>query len=112
MYLVLESILFVLTEGCSWRAIDRPQARWNSVYQYFRRWCHRGTLQKVLTQFGPELAPGWHFVDSTHVKPIFNSQRQFLLGRCSPGAASRAIEVLRPQKCSAISLPKSFSTLL
>ena len=44
MYLVLESILFVLTEGCSWRAIDRPQARWNSVYQYFRRWCLRGTL--------------------------------------------------------------------
>jgi transposase len=30
--------------------------------------CRRGTLQKVLTQFGPELAPGWHFVDSTHVK--------------------------------------------
>jgi len=68
MYLVLESILFVLTEGCSWRAIDRPEARWNSVYQYFRRWCQRGTLQRVLTQFGPELAPGWHFVDSTHVK--------------------------------------------
>jgi Putative transposase of IS4/5 family (DUF4096) len=66
MYLVLESILFALTEGCSWRAIDRPQARWNSVYQYFRRWCQRGTLQRVLTQFGPELAPGWHFVDSTH----------------------------------------------
>src|SRR5258707_12051854 len=68
MFLVLESILFVLTEGCSWRAIDRPQARWNSVYQYFRRWCQRGVLKKVLTQFGPELAPGWHFVDSTHVK--------------------------------------------
>ena len=68
MYVVLESILFVLTEGCSWRAIDRPQARWNSVYQYFRRRRHRGTLQKVLAQFGPELAPGWFFVDSTHVK--------------------------------------------
>jgi hypothetical protein len=38
------------------------------VYQYFRRWCHHGTLQKVLTQYGPELASGWHFVDSTHVK--------------------------------------------
>jgi transposase len=68
MYIVLESILFVLTEGCSWRAIDRPQARWNSAYQYFRRWCQRGVLKKVLTQFGPELAPGWHFVDGTHVK--------------------------------------------
>ena len=68
MYLVLESILFALTEGCSWRAIDRPQARWNSVYQYFRRWCQRGTIEKVLTQFGPELAPEWHFVHSTHAK--------------------------------------------
>ena len=36
--------------------------------QYFRRWCQRGTLKKVLTRFGPELVPGWHFVDSTHVK--------------------------------------------
>jgi hypothetical protein len=25
-------------------------------------------LKKVLTRFGPELVPGWHFVDSTHVK--------------------------------------------
>ena len=38
------------------------------MYQYFRCWCQRGVLKKVLTQFGPELAPGWHFVDSTHVK--------------------------------------------
>jgi hypothetical protein len=38
------------------------------VYQYFRRWCHRGTLQKVLAQYGPELAPGWFFVGRTHVK--------------------------------------------
>src|SRR5271165_656230 len=45
-------------------------------------------------------------------KPIFDSQRQFLLGRCSPGAASRAIEVLLPQKCSAISSSELFSKLL
>lgn len=47
-----------------------------------------------------------------HGRPIFDSQRPFLLGRCSPGAASRAIEVLRPQKCSAISSLESFSKLL
>src|SRR5262249_56545261 len=35
------------------RSIDL-EARWNSVYQYFRRWCQRGTLEKVLTRFGPE----------------------------------------------------------
>ena len=42
------------------------------------------------------------------LKPIFDSQRRCLLGRCSPGAASRAIQVPGPQKCSAISLPKNF----
>src|SRR3974377_703838 len=68
MFLVLESILFVLTEGCSWRAIDRPQARWNSVYQYFRRWGQRATLRRVLPQFGPALARGAAFVTSTPVK--------------------------------------------
>ncbi len=30
------------------------------------------------------------------IKPIFDSQRRFLLERCSPGAASRAIQVLGP----------------
>jgi transposase len=65
---VLESLLFVLCEGCSWRAIDRPQARWNSVYQYFRRWSRNGTLKEALIQCGPYLKEGWHFLDSTHVK--------------------------------------------
>ena len=29
-----------------------------------------------------------------NIRPIFNSQRRFLLGRCSPGAASRVAEAL------------------
>src|SRR5271163_3364027 len=49
-----------------------------------------------------------HASKSRFLRPIFNSQRRFLLGRCSPGAASRAIEVLRPQKCSATSSFKKF----
>ena len=36
--------------------------------------------------------------------PIFYSERRSFLGRSSPGAAWRAIEVLVSQKCSAISL--------
>jgi transposase len=64
----LEGILFVLTEGCSWRAINRPEASWNSVYQYYRRWCKAGLWQKLLTQLGPEVAGTLRFLDSTHVK--------------------------------------------
>ena len=35
-------------------------------------------------------------------RPIFDSQRRFLLERSSTGAALRAIEVLSTPKCSAI----------
>ena len=113
MYLVLESILFVLTEGCSWRAIDRPQARWNSVYQYFRRWCQRGTLQKVLTQFGPVLAPGWHFVDSTHVKVHADGsnpaggQASQAMGRTTGGLNTKihALVNARARKLSSLPCP-------
>jgi transposase len=68
MELVLEGLLFVLSEGCSWRAIDREMVSWNTVYQYFRLWCQRGVLERALAQLGPELTAGWHFLDSTHVK--------------------------------------------
>jgi transposase len=58
----------VLTEGCSWRAINRPEASWNSVYQYYRRWCGTGLWGKLLAQLGHEVAGTLRFVDSTHVK--------------------------------------------
>jgi transposase len=50
---VLKGILFVLSEGCTWRGIDESGASWNSIYQYYRRWCCDGTLQQVLTQVIP-----------------------------------------------------------
>jgi hypothetical protein len=40
MYVVLKSILFVLTEGLQLESCRSATGRLNSVYQYFRRWCH------------------------------------------------------------------------
>jgi len=58
----------VLSEGCSWRAIDRPGASWNSVYQYYRHWCRSGLLAKLLQRVQPEPAGMLRFLDSSHVK--------------------------------------------
>ncbi len=58
----------MLTEGSSWRAIHRPEASWNSVYQYYRRWCKTGLWQKLLAELGHEAAGTLRFLDSTHVK--------------------------------------------
>jgi hypothetical protein len=67
MYVVPESILCVLTEGCRWRAIDRPGPLEFCV-PVFPSVVSPRNPQKVLAQLGPELVPGWFFVDSTHVK--------------------------------------------
>jgi transposase len=65
---VIHRILFVLSEGCSWRAIDSEDARWNSIYQYWNRWCREGVWQEILSRWMPELAGNLRFIDSTHVK--------------------------------------------
>jgi len=65
---VLEGILFVLYEGCTWRAIDSPEAAWNSVYQYWRRWCADGIWAQLLQHGAPSPKGKTRFLDSTHVK--------------------------------------------
>jgi hypothetical protein len=40
--------------------------------------------------------------EEVRLKPIFYSERHSFLGRSSPGAAWRAIEVFESEKCSAI----------
>jgi len=64
----LEGILFVLVEGCCWRAIDRDEASWNSIYQYYRRWCKTGLWAELLTQLGHDAAGTLRVLDATHVK--------------------------------------------
>ena len=68
MEIVLTGILFVLTEGCTWRAIDRPEACWNSVYQYYRRWCRDGLWEKLWQVVTPKLHGATAYVDASHVK--------------------------------------------
>ena len=65
---VIRTILFVLHEGCGWRAIDHPEARWNSVYQYYRRWCRTGTWQKLWDLVAPPTRGKTAFLDSSHIK--------------------------------------------
>lgn len=64
----MKGILFVLSQGCEWRVIDCPEARWNSVYQYFWRWSKNGVWRKLWQRLSRKLRRGLRFIDSTHVK--------------------------------------------
>lgn len=65
---VIRGILFVLNEGCGWRAINQPGVAWNSVYQYYRRWCREGTWKKLWEMLAPAERGKTAFLDSSQVK--------------------------------------------
>ena len=68
MELVLHGILIVLCQGCKWRAINRPEACWNSIYQYYRDLARRGGWAQLFAVVEPRLKGRRRFLDSTHIK--------------------------------------------
>ena len=68
MAVVMRGILTILSQGCQWRAIDRPAARWNRVYQDDRRWVCQGVFTELFAQIELPLQGSRFFLDSTHVK--------------------------------------------
>lgn len=65
---VLTGIFFVLSEGCTWRALDEPGVSWNSVYQYDRRWCRESVGEAVGQTVCPTVPPGTVYLDASHSK--------------------------------------------
>ena len=64
----MRGILKILNQGCKWRAIDGPEASWNSVYQYYRRWVRQGVFTELFSQIERPIEGSRFFLDSTHVK--------------------------------------------
>jgi putative transposase len=76
LYAVMNAILYVLCQGCTWRALPRDFPAWSTVYGYFRAWSKDGTWLKVhdkLYQWvrvaaGREPSPSEAAVDSQSVE--------------------------------------------
>ena len=87
----MRGILIVLSQGCKWRAIDRPKAKWNSVYQYYRRWVRQGVFAELFSEIELPLQGSRRFLDSTHVKVHrcasnpFGGQASQAMGRTKGG---------------------------
>lgn len=47
IYTVVNAILYVLCEGCTWRGLPGDFPPWSTVYGYFRRWRLDGTWLKI-----------------------------------------------------------------
>lgn len=47
MRALLNAILYLVVEGCRWRALPHDFPAWQTVYSYFRRWRDDGTWQRI-----------------------------------------------------------------
>jgi putative transposase len=44
---VVNAVLYVLHEGCRWRALPHDFPAWETVYWYFSQWTDDGTLVRI-----------------------------------------------------------------
>ena len=45
--LILDTVLYVLRTGCSWRLVPHDLAPWDAAYRWFRAWSADGTWRQV-----------------------------------------------------------------
>ncbi len=45
---LLNAILYVMNQGCSWRALPKDLPPWKTVFSQRQRWTEDGTLQRAM----------------------------------------------------------------
>jgi putative transposase len=73
---VVNAILYVLRNGCTWRALPHDLPKWQVVYAYFRKWQRNGVWQAlndrlremVRVRAGRQAQPSAAIIDSQSVK--------------------------------------------
>ena len=73
---IVNAILYVLREGCRWRALPHDFPAWPTVYWYFAKWSDDGMLvritdtlrRRVREAAGREAEPSALVIDSQSVK--------------------------------------------
>ena len=55
---VFNGVLYIIKEGCTWRALPKEYPKWRTVYSYFETWkevnpkTKKSPLQEVLKKIG------------------------------------------------------------
>ena len=69
---IINAVLYVLENGCKWRALPERFGKWSTVYARFRRWSRSGVLERLFAALREQEAVGEDAecfgLDSTSVK--------------------------------------------
>ena len=71
-YRFLCALLYIIENGCKWRALPKKYGNWHSVYMKFSRWSKNGTIQKIFDEMQKmglvDINPDVLCIDSTSIK--------------------------------------------
>ena len=78
LYAVINAIVYVLVNGCKWRALPHDFPNWQTVYTYFRNWRLDGTWLNIHDQLyrwervahGRKASPSELVIDSQSAKTL------------------------------------------
>jgi len=49
-YKFLCALLYIIENGCKWRALPDEYGKWHTVYMRFNRWSKNGTLERIFEE--------------------------------------------------------------
>ena len=47
-YQFMCAMLYIIENGCKWRALPKKYGKWHTVYVKFNRWSKNGTIARIL----------------------------------------------------------------
>lgn len=67
---IVLGVVFVLKEGCSWRAVDVPGIAWQTIYGHFRRWAKSGLWDQAMQLMKWKSGKSLGTIDSTRAMSL------------------------------------------
>lgn len=66
--LFINAVFWIGKTGAPWRDLPERFGKWNSVFQRFNRWSHKGVWQEVMEALSEEADLEWLLIDSTIIR--------------------------------------------
>jgi len=103
----LNAVLYVIENGCKWRALPKEFGDWHTIYTRFNRWCKNGTLDKIFIALQAkniiDIRTEFVCLDSTYIKVhpdatgALKKHGEQAIGRSKGGSPLRFMWLVRPQ---------------
>ena len=46
----MNALLYIIENGCKWRALPKKYGNWHTIYVKFNRWSKNGTIQRIFDE--------------------------------------------------------------